>query len=59
MNEWTQEDQDRVVALRRELSGDIQRARRDGHKWALWCFDKIADTVLWIEREGRRLMRGF
>jgi len=59
MNEWTQEDQDRVVALRRELSGDIHRARHDGHRWALWCFNKIADMVLWVEREGRRLMRGF
>jgi hypothetical protein len=58
MDEWTQEDQDRAANFRRELATDIQRSRRDGHLWAAWCLDKLANMVLWIEREGKRLMRG-
>lgn len=59
MDDWTQEDQNRAVELRRSLAADIQQYRREGHPWAAWCMDKLANMVLWIEREGKRLMRGF
>lgn len=59
MRDWDREDQDRAVALRRELAAEIQKSRREGSRWSAWCFDKIANMVLWIEREGKRLMRGF
>jgi hypothetical protein len=59
MDEWSQEDQDKAVAVRRDLAAKIQNARRDGRPGLAWCYDKIANMVLWVERQGKRLMRGF
>lgn len=58
-DEWTDEDQERVVALRRDVSDKMQAARREGRTFFAWIFDKLADAALWIEREGKRLKRGF
>lgn len=59
MTEWMKEDQDRVVAARREVAADFQQARRHGPRWLAWIFSKLADAALWIEREGAKLRRGF
>ncbi len=59
MEQWTQEDQDKAAALRREAVDHFQESRRSGSVVFTWIFDKLADAALWIEREGKRLKRGF
>lgn len=59
MDDWTQEDQDRAATERRKIAADYQRAQREGPAWAAWSFDKLANIMLWVERQGKRLLRGF
>lgn len=59
MEDWTQADQDEAVAERRRVSEHMVTARRKGRRGEAWFWEKLADFVLWIEREGRRLKRVF
>lgn len=56
---WSKEDHDKAVEFRREVSGYMQEARRNGSPLFAWFYGKMADFALWIERESKRLMRGF
>lgn len=59
MPDWNQADQDEAAATRRDNSGRMQAARRKGRRKEAWFWEKLADFMLWIEREGRRMRRGF
>lgn len=57
MQDWTPDDHECAVDLRRKISADLQRARREGRPIKAWILNKSADLMLWVERMGKRMMR--